>query len=231
MRRAICTLFAAGLAAQLSGCEEEGWWARSTITLTIDPDSATEGDETLASQGELAISRNSREDLVIGLASDDETELTVPATVTVPAGGMLATFDLTVEDDTDFDVTQTVTVTPSAVGWTGESDTIDILDDEAVLTVTLPANATEGDGVVTDGGTVVIPGTLSSDLVVELSSDDESELTVPADVTISAGETSASFDLTIQDDAEVDGTQTPTVTASADEWLPGSESMDVLDNP
>ena len=111
MRRAILSFFMAGLVVQLSGCEE-GLLVQSTITLTITPDSATEGDGTLSSQGELAISRTPREDLVVGLASDDETELTVPATVTVPAGEMSVTFDLTVEDDAELDVTQTVTVTP-----------------------------------------------------------------------------------------------------------------------
>ena len=127
--RLLSVLVAAGLAAQLSGCQDGGW-VHSEITLTITPDTATEGDGTLSSEGEVAISRNCREDLVIALASDDETELTVPATVTIPAGETSATFDPTVENDVDVDDTQTATVTASAVGWTSGSDSIDILDND-----------------------------------------------------------------------------------------------------
>ena len=57
--------------------------------------------------------------------------------------------------------------------------------------------------------------TLGSDLVVSLASDDTSELDVPGTVTILAGQTSATFDLTVVDDSDYDGAQTATVTASA----------------
>ena len=133
MRRAavkvLSVFVATGCALQLSGCNGGGWVV-SEITLTITPETATEGDGVLAAQGELAISRMCDEDLTVDLASDDETELTVPATVTIPAGETSATFDLTVEDESDVDGTQTATVTASAVGWTSVSDSIDILDDD-----------------------------------------------------------------------------------------------------
>ena len=126
--KVLSALAVTGCVLQLSGCN--GGWVTSEITLTITPDTATEGDLTLPDAGEAAISRMCDEDLTVDLASDDETELTVPATVTIPAGETSVTFDLTVEDESDVDGTQTATVTASALGWTSGSDGIYILDDD-----------------------------------------------------------------------------------------------------
>jgi len=98
----------------------------------------------------------------------------------------------------------------------------------AELSVTVPINATEGDGTVQ--GTVSIPGTLGNDFVVLLSSSDTTEATVPATLTIPAGQTSATFDVTIMDDSAVDGNQAVTITASAGGWTSGSDEIDVLDD-
>lgn len=98
------------------------------------------------------------------------------------------------------------------------------------LTVTVPESATEGDGVLTGQGTVSIPGSLGSDLVVSLTSSDITEVTVPASVTMVAGQTSVTFDLTVVDDAEIDGTQSVTVTASATGWTPATDTIEVHDN-
>lgn len=99
-----------------------------------------------------------------------------------------------------------------------------------VLTVTIPESATEGDGVLTGQGTVSIPETLESGLAVLLASGDITELTVPSTATINAGKTSATFDLTIVDDTEIDGTQSVAVTASADGWIIGTDTIAVVDN-
>ena len=53
----------------------------------------------------------------------------------------------------------------------------------------LPASMTEGDG--TYGGSVMIPGTYASDRVVDLLSDDTTEIVVPGTVTIPAGDSEA----------------------------------------
>ena len=49
-------------------------------------------------------------------------------------------------------------------------------------------------------------------------------------MTISAGQTLAPFDLTIVDDSDVDGSQSVTVTASADGWTSASDTIEVQDN-
>ncbi len=96
------------------------------------------------------------------------------------------------------------------------------------LIVTIPADATEGVGTVT--GSVSIPIALSTDLAVNLTSDNPGRVTVPTSVTILAGLTSADFDLTIVDNSLLDGLEGVIITASAIDYLPGSGSLTVHDN-
>jgi len=98
------------------------------------------------------------------------------------------------------------------------------------IVLTIPLTATEGDGILENEGTVTISDTLDSALVVSLVCSDTSEVTVPATVTVPAGHTEASFDLTIVDDSEIDGTQTVTVTGSAAGWASGSSTIEVEDD-
>ncbi|HPM82876.1 MAG TPA: DUF1566 domain-containing protein, partial [Candidatus Anammoximicrobium sp.] len=67
-------------------------------------------------------------------------------------------------------------------------------------------------------------------LTVNLSSSDTTEATVPATVTIPAGQSSVTVTLAAVDDAIVDGTQTVTITASATGFSSGSDTLQVTDN-
>ena len=67
-------------------------------------------------------------------------------------------------------------------------------------------------------------------LTVALSSSDPTEATVPATVTIPAGQASVQFNMAAVDDAIDDGTQTVTITASATGFSSGSDTVDVTDN-
>jgi hypothetical protein len=152
----------------------------------------------------------------------------VPTTVVIPQNSTSANFDLTIEDDSVIDGTQSVTITVSVPNWTPALNTIQVADNELKeLFLSIPLSAIEGDG--TAQGTVSIPGTFGSDLVVTLSSSDTSEVTVPASVIITAGQTLANFDLLIIDDSVFDGTMTVTITASATSWTLASETISVRD--
>ena len=203
-----------------------------TAILTVDvPAGATEGDGLLSDQGTVSVSAAVDGDILVTLNSDDTSQVTVPATVTIPTGETSATFDLSIIEDAEIDGTQTVTITASVQGWTSGSDTIDVEDNETTdLTITVSETAVEGDGVLAGAGTVSISGPFALDLVIYLSLDDTSEVTVPATATIPTGQTSVTFDLTIVDDADMDGTQTVTITASAAGWTSGGETIAVFDN-
>ena len=120
------------------------------------PAEAREGDGTLVAQGSVSIPTSLGSDLVVDLASDDTSEVTVPATVTILAGDTSADFDLTVVDDSGLDGSQQATVTAAAGGYMPDGQGITVHDNEtATLSVTLPVTATEGDGVLTGQGSAV----------------------------------------------------------------------------
>jgi hypothetical protein len=69
-------------------------------------------------------------------------------------------------------------------------------------------------------GTVTILRPLPFDLVVELLSDDPSELAVPPFVILPSGETTAVFDLTVDESRQANSREV-TLTASAPGWSQG----------
>src|SRR5262245_2301376 len=84
------------------------------------------------------------------------------------------------------------------------------------LTLTIhPASFAENAGAGAAVGTVTRDGDLSQALTVNLTSSDTTELTVPASVTIAAGQASVSFAVSAVDDTLLDSTQTVTITAAA----------------
>src|SRR5262249_34735759 len=79
-------------------------------------------------------------------------------------------------------------------------------------------------------GQVFVAAPLSTNLTVTLSSGDTTEITVPLNVTILAGSTNAAFDITVVDDNELDGTQNPTITATAPGFSSPTATMAINDN-
>ncbi len=203
-----------------------------TAVITIEiPDNATEGDNVLTGLGVITIDQTVDDDVSVILSSDDTTEISLPGSITIYAGQTSAAFDLTILEDNEIDGPQTATVTASVAGWVSGSDAIDVYDNENLnLVVTIPSSATEGDGQLAGQGTISISGTFASDLTVDLASDDITEVTVLPSVVLSAGQTSATFDLTIIDDAVVDSSQSVTITASSPGWVSGGQIMSVHDN-
>ena len=168
----------------------------------------------------MTVSQAPAVNVAVALSSNDTSEFTVPATVTILAGQTSATFNVTVVDDTLIDGPQTATVTAHVQNWTDGSAALDVLDNDGWLDA---AVADRGLGGCRNGQRhrrVTLGGTLGADLVVTLPRPTCSELQVPATVTIPAGQTTATFILTVVNDADRDGTQTVTVTAAA-AGLPG----------
>ncbi len=115
--------------------------------------------------------------------------------------------------------------------FTGEHFNVVSLTEEAgagALAVALGASSvSEADGAVS--GTVSVAEPVGQDLVVSLSSDDTSEATVPATVTIPASQSSAPFTVTVVNDDLVDGAQVVTVTADASGYEGGAATLTVQD--
>ncbi len=147
------------------------------------------------------------------MTSSGTTHLTVPATVTLPAGQTTATFTATLLDDHIIGPPEDpVTVTAQVEYWTSGTAMIEVLEEDAYLSISLPASGWEGQ---TLSGTIQIGGTLNTPLVVSLSSSLTTLLTMPATVTIPAGSTSVPFTATLLNPAQRTGPQTVEITATA----------------
>ncbi|MEZ6123004.1 MAG: Calx-beta domain-containing protein [Planctomycetaceae bacterium] len=197
-----------------------------TLTVNIAATSISEnGGTTTATVTRASDTTNP---LTVTLVSSDTTEATVVGTVTIPAGqSVSAPFTITAVDDSLADGIQSVIITASAAGHVDGTDSVDILDDEAAqLVLSLSATEiSEADGPAAATATVTRNTDPSQPLVVTIASSDTSEATVPTTITIPAGLfTSAPFALDAVDDLLVDGTQTVTISASAQ--LAGALGLD-----
>jgi hypothetical protein len=171
------------------------------------------------------------EDHDVYLNSGDTSEVTVPSSVTVAAGQTSSTFDLFVVDDDLVDGAQELVISCSADEYPSSQASILVNDNEStVFIVEIVGTASEGDGVLINGGSVSIPGIFSWDIVVDLSSSDTAEVTVPSNITIPSGQTTVTFDITVIGDSGIDGTRTVTISASAEGWTPGSDTITIQDN-
>jgi len=217
----------AAVAGYVSGAGTIAVEDNETAVLTLSlPASSSEGASPLA--GTVTASAAPDTDVVVTLASSRPAEF-APTTVTLPAGQTSVNFNLPVIDDPRIDGAVTTTITAQVANWTPGSADITVADNEnTTLVVNLPASVREGNTPAI--GTVQISGTLPAPLTVALGSSDETELTVPASVTIAAGQTSANFSATIVNDTDPDGAQPVTVTASAAGFADGTAGVSVDDN-
>ncbi|HSV15262.1 MAG TPA: M36 family metallopeptidase, partial [Tepidisphaeraceae bacterium] len=182
-----------------------------------------------AINGTLSVATAPTSDLVVTLTSSDSARVSVPSTLTIPAGQTSVPLPITVLDNSLLDGLEQVTIAAVAGGYSSGNSVITIHDDEtATLSVTLPSTAREGDGVIV--GTVTASAAPTRDIVVALSSDTLSKLSVPASVVIKAGQLSATFNATVIDNTVIDGALNATVTAAVDNWTTGSSTIAVADN-
>ena len=94
----------------------------------------------------------------------------------------------------------------------------------------LPDSFPENGGSEASVGKVTIPAALGSDLTVSLTSSDTGEATVPATVTITAGQTEKEFFITATNDFFADGTQPVTITANASGYVFSQLPISVQDD-
>lgn len=201
-----------------------------TVSLSISTASISENGGTATG----TVTRSNTDNgsvLTVTLFNSDTSEVSIPGTVTIPAGQFF-TFTITGVDDTVLDGTQIVSLSAAAAGYFGTAANINVTDDESPgLTVVIsPASISEAAGVAATTATITRNSDTTSALTVTLSSGDTSEVSVVTTVTIPAGQTSVTVPIDAVDDLIVDGTITVAVTASASGHVSGSSNVDVTDN-
>lgn len=157
--------------------------------------------------------------------------LSVPPTVTIGANLISATFTVTVNDDNLLDGTQTGQLNASSAGIIPGSLQIQVTDHESLTVTVDKSEFLENAGAKAARGTVRRSNTnISQALIVTLTSNDLTELTVPASVTIPAGASSVSFDVAAINDPILDGPQLVSIAASAAGYFGGAAPVTVLDH-
>lgn len=104
-----------------------------TLALSALPATFSESAANPVSLGTVTRTGSTTSDLVVNLATSDATEATVPATVTIPANQVSATFPITAVNDTFPDGNKSVTLTASATAAVSGTATLTVLDDGDVL--------------------------------------------------------------------------------------------------
>ncbi len=204
------------------------------LTVTVTPTTLAENAGTGTITGTVSIPTASASALTVALTSSDNTELTVPSSVTIPAGQTSVTFNINAVDDTFVDGNVTVTITATATGFTNGTDTISVTDSEAgpaALTVSLnPGSVLEGAGSGASTATVTRNTDPTAALTVTLTSNDTTEATVPTTVTIPAGANSVTFPITAVNDNTDDPNASVVITASATGLSNGTATLTVRSN-
>ena len=113
------------------------------MTLSVNPSTIAETDGINASVGTITLSEPLSVNLTLGISSSDTGEVTVPASVVIPAGGLTATFPISAFDDIFADGPQYPTIAVSAPGFLNVSKVITVTDNEPAqigVTPALPNN-------------------------------------------------------------------------------------------
>lgn len=206
--------------------------AAPAVAVSASLTNFSESAGAAASTGTVTIPAALGTDLTVTLLSSDVTEATVPATVTIALGNTSANFPINAVDDFLVDGSIGVTITATASGYLNGQVNITVEDDaDAAIAVAItPDTFAENAGPAAAAGTVTIAANTVADLTVNLHSTLATEATVPASVTILAGQNTASFSVDAVNDTDVDGTRNVTIQATATGYTGGSKLIHVTDD-
>ncbi len=197
------------------------------LTMTVDNLSISENGGTATG----TVTRNGSnlsQSMLVNLSNSDTSELTIPATVLIPAGQASATFPIVAVDDTLLDGSIVVTLTAAFTNYSTATLNVTVNDYETLSLSIAPGSMSERGGTAV--GTVRRNNTdIASPITVQLASLDTSEATVPNTVTILAGEATANFSITAVDDDLLDGSQVVSITAGSIGYVGAGQSLIVTD--
>jgi len=170
--------------------------------------------------------------LTVTITSADNTRLSAPVNVVIPANQSSASFTVSGIDNVFAEGDQTVALNASGNGLAGASESLTVIDDDtAALSLQLSSNTiSEAIGTNSITATVSRNTATIAPLVISVNVDDSSELNVPSNVTILAGQRSATFAVDSVDDDLLDGLQLVGLTLSSNGFTPISSSITVTDN-
>ncbi|MEQ9410332.1 MAG: right-handed parallel beta-helix repeat-containing protein [Fuerstiella sp.] len=211
----------------------------AVVTLSISTDTVSEADGSAAATATVFRNSSLAAPLLVNLVSSDLSELTVPESVTIPAGVRWTTVDLNAVDDNLIDGDQTVTLTATAAGHQqGTGELTVTSDDQAGIVVTESDGQTivaeTGQPIVSrDTARVALSARPVTNVVLSVESSDPGEVTVmPATLTFTADSWNQPQTVTFSGvpDSTVDGPQSTVVSFSVDPALSDDAFDTVVDS-
>jgi subtilisin-like proprotein convertase family protein len=200
-------------------------------SLALDLPQSTLG-EGAAFNATVTLSRPVTADVVVTLLSSDTSAATVPASVTLPAGSTLATFEVKGVQDGMVDANQAITISAGSTEYGVAQTNLTITNtDVPTLTLTVaPATFNENGGPAATRATLTRNVIVAQRLTVKLNSTDASEVRVPQEVIMPSGATSTTFWVEAVDDRVADGAQSASIVARANGFVAGAARVRVEDN-
>lgn len=189
--------------------------------------------ENAAAGQTITVSRNTTDvsaALPVALSASNG-RLSVPASVTIPAGATSTTFLAVPVDDQLVNGNASVVVTATATGLASGTLTVGLTDND-IRTLSLALSSA---GIV-EGAASAVTATVSRNtadnsqpLTVSLATT-SARASLPATIQIPAGQSTAQFAVSAVDNLLLDGTATAQVSASAPDFGTGVATLTITDN-
>ncbi len=169
--------------------------------------------------------------MIVTLTSSDTSEVRLPPSVTILAGGTEAIVGIEAIDDALLDGTIVVSLSASSGSTSATPVSIQVADFETIQMVLGTASIAENAGTRATRLTVTRSNTdIAAPLTIQLASSDTSEATLPGSVTIPSGAASTTIDVAAIDDTLIDGSQAVQLSASASGYVAASVGIVVTDH-
>ncbi len=196
------------------------------LSLTLAPMQLSEKNGT--SLGRLTRSNTDiNRPVTVGLRTDHPELVTLPTSVTIPAGFEFVEFTIGTIDNDDLNSVQHVTIDAVHAAYLPESLTFELLDYEPLSLTLTKASGPEGSTLTATVSRAV--NTLDQAAVVQLTASDNSQIGLPAAVIIPANQRSISFTRSLLADKILDGTQTTQIRAESMGYIAATTAVVVED--
>ncbi len=197
------------------------------VATLVIPSQLTEGDNPW-NNASVSLDRPADVPISMEFSMDPWGEIELWSGVTIPAGETSMAFTIRAANDDRIDGTVPVAVTVKGPGMapvTAHTSTLD--NDTRTLSLTFPPTMLEGR---TGDAALQLSGSLSTDSQVQLTSANPAALSVPAYVTVPAGQRQVEFKIKAVDNLIHDGSRNVTISASAATFTNATGTITVRDN-
>ena len=205
---------------------------QETLTFTVSPGRISEAAGAGALTGTLTrFNTDISQPFTVSISSNDTSELTVPATFTIPANQTSVTFPIDAIDDVTVDGDQTVVITVSAPAYGADMTQTVVVEDlepSLKLTTGTPVVA-ENSGSFTVTVSRLDQADLSAEMIVTVTVGPGLQFPAGPTVTIPAGLNSVTFSVSVDDNAKLDGTRNSNIQATGSQVTAGDLGITITD--